>query len=169
LGDDATFVVVPCTPPLDCVVPATLVLPVVLLLVVDVFAVVLDDTFAFDDTFVLLDELTFELVFVDELTFEFELAFAFTLPFAWTDVLTAADAPHAAVPVLSAWTSGLCCAPGHETLCGWLLPGPVMVAVPVSPFDAATCAAVWPLPYFLDESDFAEAWTVAAAVPPVPV
>jgi hypothetical protein len=33
---------------------------------------------------------------------------------------------------------------------------------------AATCAAVLPLPYFFDESDFDEAWIVAAAVPPEP-
>ena len=43
-----------------------------------------------------------------------------------------------------------------------------MVAVPVRPFDAATCAAVLPLPYFFDESDFEDAWMVAAAVPPEP-
>jgi len=34
--------------------------------------------------------------------------------------------------------------------------------------DAATCAAVLPLPYFFDESAFEEAWIVAAAEPPVP-
>jgi hypothetical protein len=29
--------------------------------------------------------------------------------------------------------------------------------VPVRPFDAATCAAVLPLPYFFDASDFEDA------------
>jgi hypothetical protein len=74
--------------------------------------------FGVDETFVVLDELTFELVLTEELTLVEELV--------WTDELvwTAVDVLHAAVPVLSAWTSGLCFAPGHETLCGWLLPGP---------------------------------------------
>ena len=97
-----TVVVEPATPLLACVlVPAT---PLVV--------------FGLDETFVVLDALTFELVFTDELTLVEELV--------WTDEPVETDVVvlHAAVPVLSAWTSGACFEPGHATLCGWLLPGP---------------------------------------------
>jgi len=135
VSGDAVLVVVPWTPPLDCVVPAT---PELLVGVAE------ELTLAFDD----------------------ELMFAFDDEFPWTD----ADVPavtvvaQACAPPLNAWTSGACVEPGHATLCGWLSPGPKIVAPACTPFDAATCAAVLPLPYCFDESAFAEACTVAAAV-----
>jgi hypothetical protein len=148
---DAVLVVVPWTPPLDCVVPAT---PALLVGVLE------------ELTLVFVEELT--LVFDDELTlvFDDELTLVFDDEFPWTD----ADGPavtvvaHACAPPLNAWTSGACVEPGQATLCGWLLPGPKIVAPACTPFDAATCAAVLPLPYCFDESAFAEACTVAAAV-----
>jgi hypothetical protein len=130
----AVLVVVPWTPPLDCVVPAT---PAVLAGV--------------------LVELT--LVFVDELTLVFDEEF----PWTDADVPAVTVVAHACAPPLNAWTSGACVEPGHATLCGWLLPGPKIVAPACTPFDAATCAAVLPLPYCFDESALPEACTVAAA------
>jgi len=135
------LVVVPWTPPLDCVVPAT---PALLVGV--------------------LEELT--LVFVEELRLVLDDALTLVFEFPWTAAAVPAVTvvAHACAPPLNAWTSGACVEPGHATLCGWLLPGPKMVAPACTPFDAATCAAVFPLPYCFDESAFAEACTVAAAV-----
>jgi hypothetical protein len=111
-----------------------------------------------------LEELT--LVFVEELRLVLDDALTLVFVFSWTAAAVPAVTvvAHACAPPLNAWTSGACVEPGHATLCGWLLPGPKMVAPACTPFDAATCAAVFPLPYCFDESAFAEACTVAAAV-----
>src|SRR6476661_5309484 len=102
----AVLVVVPWTPPLDCVVPAT---PALLVGVLE------------ELTLVFVEELT--LVLVDALTLAFD-------EFPWTDAAVPAVTvvAHACAPPLNAWTSGACVEPGHATLCGWLLPGPKMVA-----------------------------------------
>jgi len=39
-----------------------------------------------------------------------------------------------------------------DTLCGWLLPGPVMSVPVAAPRETAICAAVLPLPYRLETS-----------------
>ena len=129
----AVLALVPCTPPLDCVVPAT---PALLVGVLE------------ELTLVFVEELT--LVFDDALTLVFDdaLTLVFDDEFPWTDV----DVPavtvvaHACAPPLNAWTSGACVEPGHTTLCGWLLPGPLIWAPTDTFFDAAISAAVLLLP-----------------------
>jgi hypothetical protein len=67
---------------------------------------------------------------------------------------------------LIAWTStpplGFEACKQLETLCGWLLPGPVSVT-PVPPRETAISAAVCELPYRFDESVFACAAAVSFA------
>jgi hypothetical protein len=50
-------------------------------------------------------------------------------------------------------------------LCGWLLPGPYTVVPAGAPRELAICAAVLPLPYFLDASALAADVAFVAAVP----
>ena len=74
---------------------------------------------------------------------------------------------------MTAWTStpplllfGL---PHAVTLCGWLLPGPV-ISVPFgAPRPTAICAAVLPLPYRLETSAFVAGVPACAVQLAVPV
>jgi hypothetical protein len=112
-----TCVVVPATPPVDGVVVAGTL--VVVLGVVAVLVVVV----GLDETVVVREELTVVVVVGVVLVV---VAVVVGVVLVWTDgpVVTVVDVLHAAAPALSACTSGLCLAPGHETLCGWLFPGP---------------------------------------------
>jgi hypothetical protein len=119
---------------------------------------VVADAFAPALAFVLLDAPTFAFVLPDTPTLALDDVELEVEVEAVADVVA-----QIAAPLLYAWTSGPFSPFGHTTLCGWLLPGPLIVAPACTPFDAATCAAVSPLPYCFDESALPEACTVAAA------
>ena len=56
----------------------------------------------------------------------------------------------------------------RQTLCGWLLPGPLIIVPPGAPRLFAICAAVLPLPYRFDASGFDEVFDEQVALVPVP-
>jgi hypothetical protein len=60
--------------------------------------------------------------------------------------------------------------PHAVTLCGWLLPGPVIVVPSGAPRLTAIWAAVWPLPYRFETSDLPPGvpWAAVQLALPVP-